>query len=257
MSSEQNWPQAIVAVYGKTGWSSHMVFGSRAVARGKRLIKYIAGRDVWSKPDVNVSSLRLGSNYGGWTICTELGLGSNSVIFSVGVGEDISFDLELIKTFGCQVLAFDPTPRSIDWLKTQDLPKEFQFFPWGLGAMDGLASFAAPADARHVSYSSVVLRGHSVQCEVYSLATLMRKVGRDKIDLLKMDIEGSEYDVINDMLNHNHLRPRQVLTEFHHGMYGITRGMTAIALRRLNAMGYRIFSVSPSGREYSLLLVSD
>jgi FkbM family methyltransferase len=233
-----------------------MAFGSNAVARGKRLIKVIAGRDVWSKPEVNVSSLRLGSIYGGWTICTEVGLGLNSVILSVGVGEDISFDLGLIKTFGCQILAFDPTPRSIEWLKTQHLPKEFQFFPWGLGATDGFASFAAPADTRHVSYSSVALRGDSVRCQVYSLPTLMRKLGHDKIDLLKMDIEGSEYDVIDHMLNHN-LRPRQLLTEFHHGMYGITRDKTTNALSRLSTMGYRIFSVSPSGREYSFLLLTN
>jgi len=233
-----------------------MAFGSRAVARGKRLINYIAGRDVWSKPEVNVSSLRLGSIYGGWTICTEVGLGLNSVVFSVGVGEDISFDLSLIQKFGCKVLAFDPTPRSIDWLKTQNLPHQFQFFPWGLSGTDGLASFSAPANARHVSYSSVALKGSTVQCEVFRLSTLMRKVGHERIDLLKMDIEGSEYTVIEDILTDN-VRPRQLLTEFHHGMYGIAREKTAIALERLNTMGYRIFSISPNGREYSFVLVSE
>jgi len=232
-----------------------MIFGSGAAARGKRLIRRIAGRDVWSSTEANVASIRLGSIYGGWTICTEAGLGSDSVIYSVGVGEDISFDLDLIKAFGCRIFAFDPTPRSIKLLKTQHLPKEFQFFPWGLGAIDGLASFAAPADLRHVSYSSAAIKGHVVQCKVYRLSTLMRKLGHDRIDLLKMDIEGSEYDVITDILNHNP-RPRQLLTEFHHGMYGITRDKTAIALKRLNTMGYRIVSISPSGREYSFLLLS-
>src|ERR1700722_14661369 len=146
-----------------------MISGSRALARGKRLIKFLAGSDVWSTPEVNVASERLGSTYGGWTICTEAGLGPNSVIYSVGVGEDISFDLGLIQKFGCPVLAFDPTPRSIDWLKTQNLPQQFQFFPWGLGETDGLASFAAPAKARSVSYSSVARKGRTVQCEVYRL----------------------------------------------------------------------------------------
>ena len=37
-----------------------------------------------------------------------------------------------------------------------------------------------------------------------------------------MDIEGSEYVVIDDILTHD-VRPRQLLTEFHHGMYGIAR----------------------------------
>ena len=230
-----------------------MIFSNRTVARGKRLIKSIIGRDVWSVPDIPVPGLRLGSIYGGWTICTGVGLGSDSIIYSVGVGEDISFDLSLIKTFGCRIFAFDPTPRSIAWLKRQQLPQEFQFFPWGLGAIDGLLNFAAPEDMRHVSYSSAVLGGHSVQCEVYRLCTLVRQLGHAKIDLLKMDIEGSEYDVIDDMLRHD-LRPRQLLTEFHHGLYGIKSHKTANALKRLSSIGYRIFSISPSGREYSFLL---
>ena len=104
-----------------------MIFGSGAAARAKRLIKYIAGKDVWSSPEANVASLHLGSIYGGWTICTEAGLGSDSVIYSVGVGEDISFDLDLIKTFGCQILAFDPTPRSINWIKTNSRQTSFSF----------------------------------------------------------------------------------------------------------------------------------
>jgi FkbM family methyltransferase len=230
-----------------------MIFSSRTVAHGKRLIKSILGREVWSAPEIQVPSLRLGSIYGGWTICTEVGLGADSLIYSVGVGEDISFDLDLIKTFGCRIFAFDPTPRSIAWLKTQRLPDEFRFLPWGLGAIDGFTNFAAPADMRHVSYSSATVSSRSVECEVYRLATLMRKLGHAKIDLLKMDIEGSEYDVINDIMTHD-LRPRQLLTEFHHGMYGIKHHKTANALKSLNTMGYRIFSISPSGREYSFLL---
>jgi FkbM family methyltransferase len=192
-----------------------MIFNTRTVARGKRLLKSMIRKDLWSAPDIQVPSIRLGSIYGGWTVCTGVGLGSESLIYSVGVGEDISFDLSLIRTLGCRIFAFDPTPRSIAWLETQHLPNEFQFFPWGLGAIDGLAKFAAPEDAGHVSYSSVAVGGHAVQCEVYRLPTLMRKLGHAKIDLLKIDIEGSEYAVINDIFTHG-LRPRQLLTEFHH-----------------------------------------
>jgi FkbM family methyltransferase len=230
-----------------------MIFNTRNIARGKRLLKSMIGKDVWSAPEIEVPNVRLGSIYGGWTICTGVGLGSESVIYSVGVGEDISFDLSLIKALGCKIFAFDPTPRSIAWLRTQQLPKEFQFFPWGLGAIDGLVNFIAPEDMGHVSYSSAAVRGDAVQCEVYRLPTIMRKLGHAKIDLLKMDIEGSEYEVINDLLTHN-LRPRQLLTEFHHGSYGIKIHKTASALNRLKAIGYRIFSISPSGREYSFLL---
>ena len=48
-----------------------------------------------------------------------------SIIYSVGVGSNIDFDLALIKELKTEIFAFDPTPRSIDWVKEQDLPGEF------------------------------------------------------------------------------------------------------------------------------------
>ncbi|GIS18490.1 MAG: hypothetical protein CM15mP120_04060 [Pseudomonadota bacterium] len=44
----------------------------------------------------------------------------------------------------------------------------------------------------------------------------MRDLGHDHLDVLKMDIEGAEYAVLDDMLQSNIL-PDQLLVEFHHG----------------------------------------
>ena len=55
---------------------------------------------------------RIGSDYGGCLVPRDF-LTANSVCYCVGVGEDITFDLGLIDRFGCEVYAFDPTPRSI------------------------------------------------------------------------------------------------------------------------------------------------
>ena len=38
---------------------------------------------------------KLGTNYGGWIIPKNIALTPESIIYSVGVGEDISFDLLL------------------------------------------------------------------------------------------------------------------------------------------------------------------
>jgi hypothetical protein len=85
----------------------------------------------------------LGSVYGGWTIVPEL-LDTSSVVYSVGVGNDISFDLELIRRFGATVHGFDPSPLAIEWIAAQDLPANYLFHPWGLSAPDGSADFFAP-----------------------------------------------------------------------------------------------------------------
>jgi hypothetical protein len=65
-----------------------------------------------------------------------------------------------------------------------------------------------------------------------------------------MDIEGAEYSVLADILACR-IQVKQLLVEFHHRWPHIGIEKTKQAIRALNAAGYRIFSVSPSGEEYS------
>eukprot|EP00966_Prymnesium_polylepis_P202016 4680154-Prymnesium_polylepis.1 len=46
--------------------------------------------------------------YGAWTLCSEP-LGPLSVVFSVGIGGDVSFDAAIVKRHGVALSAFDPT----------------------------------------------------------------------------------------------------------------------------------------------------
>src|SRR5690348_626270 len=47
-----------------------------------------------------------------WTFCPD-GLGPESIVYSGGVGKDISFEHALVKTFGCAVHLLDPSPTGI------------------------------------------------------------------------------------------------------------------------------------------------
>jgi hypothetical protein len=81
----------------------------------------------------------------------------------------------------------------------------------------------------------------------------MRNLGHSRIDVLKMDIEGTEYDVVDEILERR-LPVRQILVEFHHRFPGTTVERTRRAVQGLNAAGYRIFFVAASGEEYSFIL---
>ena len=87
----------------------------------KRFIKLIGGRPPKTSLELShkrfeasptVPLTRLGTQYGGWCV-PNTGLGPDDVVVSAGAGEDISFDLEIVKRFGCKVLVLDPTPRAI------------------------------------------------------------------------------------------------------------------------------------------------
>ena len=146
---------------------------------------------------------RLGSDYGGWTIPVDL-LDENSICYLAGVGLDISFDLELIDFLGCSVYAFDPTPRAVEYIKREASGNsKYVFEPVGLWRENQKKRFYVPADSSAVSHSIVNLHGTDEYFEAVceTVPTVMARLGHDHIDLLKLDIEGAEYDVLDEMFS--------------------------------------------------------
>jgi hypothetical protein len=88
--------------------------------------------------------------------------------------------------------------------------------------------------------------------EVRRLQTILAWLGHSRVDVLKMDIEGAEYDVIADVLA-SQIPIGQLCVEFHHGMDGVTAAMTKTAVQALNSNGFLAFDVSETGRECSFI----
>lgn len=151
---------------------------------------------------------RLGSDYGGW-FAPAGELGPESVVYSAGIGGDVTFDKALIKLRGCRIYGFDPTPTAIDFVANQfkagELSSLFHFTPTGLWDSETTLTFFAPKTRGWVgSYSALNLQGtedrESIAAPVKRLSTLMQDNRHSHIDLLKMDIEGAEYRVINEII---------------------------------------------------------
>src|SRR5262245_705576 len=72
-----------------------------------------------------------------WTICP-IGLSARSIVYSGGVGTDISFEHALVQRFGCEVVLLDPSPMG---LKTMALGEnnisQFHFLPLALAGRAG------------------------------------------------------------------------------------------------------------------------
>lgn len=219
----------------------------------KYALRAFRGRDLWQGAQTKCKRVTLGNEGACWCICPQ-NFSASSAVYSIGVGEDISFDLTFIQKFGVKVHAFDPTPRSIEWLQGQTLPPEFVFHAYGVAGFDGSCAFLPPEDSSHISHT-IVQRASSrpaIEVPMHRLGTIMKKLGHASVDLLKMDIEGAEYDVLTDMLTQR-IPVKQLLVEFHHRWPEVGIEKTRHAIRSLNEAGYRIFNVSPSGEEYSFL----
>lgn len=217
--------------------------------RARRLYYETRGQDVRVPVRRHRHAVRLGSAYGGWTVRADL-LEATAIVWGAGVGEDISFDLGMIERFGVTVHAFDPTPLSIEWLARQSLPATFRHHAVGLADFDGLADFGQPRQAGHVSFRFGA-GGH--QFPVKRIDTLADELGHERIDLLKMDIEGAEIGVIA-ALDTTRTPIRQLLVEFHHD-FGDAASVDAVrtAIATLHRLGYVCFDRSPTGREMSFV----
>lgn len=211
------------------------------------------------KPDVQMTYCFLGSEYGGWPLLPDF-TESKDVIYSFGLGTDISFDLAAIELYGCRILGFDPTPKSIKWLSQQQLPESFSYYPVGISDKDGQAIFFEPANPNHVSFSSKEPSGNhrnqKISAEVLTLGSIVKEFGdMTKPEIVKLDIEGFEYDVVSEILASG-IRPKQLLIEFHHGLWDIPVESTLETVSALRSAGYSIFYVSYTGREYGFVFQS-
>lgn len=205
-------------------------------------------------PQLSLQKFTAGARSGVWSVCPN-GLSADSIVYSFGVGDNLAWDLAMIERFGLTVHAFDPTPACLAWITGQNLPARFVFHPIGLAGHDGTLRAATPRSERDVNYRPVLHsspHGDTVEIPVRRLATLMQQLGHERIDVLKMDIEGGEYAALADLVE-SRIPVRQLLVEFHHHFPGVGIEQTERAIAALQEVGFRIFDVSVRGLEMSLL----
>lgn len=221
--------------------------------KAKRIVKQLAGQEVWSGVELSCENRKIHD----WCICP-VGIDRNSTVFSLGVGNDIGFDKGMIATYNCHVHAFDPTPRWIEWIGSQDLPQRFHFYPYAIGDRDGTMKLFSrlpkgkPSSTMLTIMNEGVRAGEGIDVSVKRLSTLTVELDVSSVDILKMDIEAAEYEVIADFLAMN-LPVYQLLVEFHHRFKSVPLRKTRDALDTLFKAGYRIFYISEKAREYSFI----
>ena len=191
---------------------------------------------------------RFGTEYGGFYYPENLeGLDNSSIIYCIGAGEDISHDIEIANKLNSNVYIIDPTPRALEhceyvkkvldgkekiiydkkfgggnpyeyWkiiLENKIDTDKIIYNNCGIGTEDSIQKFYLPSNEEYVSCSLVKgMKGEKhINVNVKKLRSIMNQYEHNKIDLLKMDIEGSECDVIEDMLKEE-IYPKYLAVEF-------------------------------------------
>ncbi|XP_059178740.1 probable methyltransferase-like protein 24 [Physella acuta] len=134
---------------------------------------------------------------GGWEICDDPDIRPRApcIIYSLGINFDFSFDDDAARLYGCHVYSFDPSmEKEKDQYNRSD---RVHFYKIGL------------------SGSTYV---NSNKWQLYTLGDLRKKLGHQNstIDVIKMDIESSEWEALPEMASSGELdKVRQLLLEFH------------------------------------------
>lgn len=185
---------------------------------------------------------KLGTDYGGWLIPKNISLNEHSIVYLGGAGQDISFDLKLQDKYNCWIVIIDPTKKAIKHYEevklfykdnnfkfTGNIQKDYIqniknlninfnkiiFLDMGLYNKKDLLKFYKQDNPNYVS-QSLENNMFGINYDIVKVDTIkniMNELNHNNIDLLKLDIEGSECDVLDKMLDDNIL-PKYLCIEF-------------------------------------------
>ena len=148
---------------------------------------------------------------GGKWVSDPQSLKTGAVVYSFGVGDEISFDTEMAGLFGCDVHCFDPTP-SVERAFANCRPGQpvgkcrFWYHAVGLG----------PISVEPGKADDLVLEDQ--KCRVKRLSEFAADLGHTHVDILKIDIEGGEMAALTEILSSGTLAKlavKQLSVEFH------------------------------------------
>jgi len=199
------------------------------------------------KTDIPLKIQVIGSEYGSCAVILDL-IPFGSTIISAGVGEDIVFDLELIRLKNCKIIGVDPTEKARRYVENHK-HERFCFLQKALySESNRKVKIYKNTNPDYVSES--IISSHNMvsvsdfyEAETITIYDLLGEY--ESISVLKLDIEGAEYEVLDSLTE---LEIPQVYTEFHHFCTGFVAADTERCIEHMNQLGYVIaYGKSQSG----------
>lgn len=144
----------------------------------------------------------IGSEFGCHYLDLDL-VPEGSTIISAGLGNEISFDESMIEKKGCFIVGIDPT-KIVKCPKNTNSFKLIKKIFYGINKKMKISSV-------HGNGNSIYKREEAKEVETITIHDLLKEY--NNISVLKMDIEGAEYSVIDNLEGIN---IPQITVEFHY-----------------------------------------
>lgn len=177
-------------------------------------------------------------------------LSNKSVIIDIGTGDNADLSQDLIKKFDLISYGFDPTRKHYSSLKNveKESAGKFTIFNFALSDQSGETEFNESAQNVSGSFSidHINIKNDNISrypVKTVTLSEIFHKLALTKIDLLKMDVEGEEYKIIDSLDRNLTDKIQQFIIEFHHhciDKYSILDTLKAI--KKMTSSGFEFYS---------------
>lgn len=179
-----------------------------------------------------------------------------SVVWDLGANQG-EFCLAVSRKYGCKVIAAEPVPELAAALSGKS--KLVTVLQHAIGGADGTVTFDYDLTKNKtgsmmgldvvgglLSKASTLKR---VSVQMWSLETMFIKCGAQRVDLLKLDIEGAELDLLLKTPGEVLQRCDQITIEFHDYWYPDLRKRTEEAKARLRSLGFHMIRFTPNNKD--------
>lgn len=188
----------------------------------------------------------LGSDYGYWVVPVDW-IDSSWTCYCVGAGGDITFERELLTRYSPTVRSFEPDEDYVGRIEVSPEDAEhFSAYQIAITPADGPIRM----QRTHIPGSRSLSPVHLYDTEDYvevpgrSLRSLMEEFGDDSVELLKVDVEGGEYELV-PTLDLAGIGVRVFCIQLHHT--GTVRDAKAL-LAGVHEQGFRLVNYDEAVR---------
>lgn len=160
------------------------------------------------------------------TLRLDYDLNENSIVFDIG-GYKGEFASDIFCKYGCNIYIFEPIVEFYNEIKSKFINNsKVRVFPFGLGMNDSSELISLDENSSSLFRSSE----NQILIQIKSINKFIDDNNISNIDLMKINIEGAEYDLLDSLiLKNNHLIIQNLQIQFHDFVFaGVKERMVKI-----------------------------
>lgn len=176
---------------------------------------------------------------------------NSGVIIDAGCGFDADFSVYMISKYGLRAIGIDPTLKhkeSLDKL-SKKMNGRFSHKFFAISSVNGKIIFNESEDnvsgsilTEHKNVKNDMIKKYEV--ESISLSKLPEILGLPKIEYIKLDLEGAEYELLNNLQESDLEKYQQIFVEFHHHCVpGYTQKETLECVKKVVSHGFKHYTL--------------